>query len=330
MTTNTQQDADLLDPASVPERLPYMPGLDGLRAIAVVAVLLYHADISWIPGGFLGVDVFFVISGYLITSLLVLERLRSGHTDLKRFWLRRARRLLPALFTVLIVTVAFALLFARDSLYRLNQDVVGALGYFTNWLMIFRQESYFETFGRPPLLRHLWSLAVEEQFYIFWPLAFVGGMAVFARSRKIGSAFLKFGGIVLIAVAASTALMWILFVPFDDPSRVYFGTDTRIAGILLGVALAFVWQPWRFRKRLGRVGKVVLNAIGYSALGALVAIFLTVGEFDTVLYRGGFLVTAIVTAVLIAITVHPEAAVGNTIGGAVMNLRQEKRCRRAS
>ncbi|MGB5432045.1 MAG: acyltransferase, partial [Acidimicrobiia bacterium] len=130
-STTTDQMRDLL-PREVPGRLPYMPGIDGLRAIAVIAVILYHAEFGFIPGGFLGVEVFLVISGYLITSLLILERLRSGRVNLKDFWLRRARRLLPALGVLLVLTVAGALLFARDALFRLNQDVLGALTYSTN------------------------------------------------------------------------------------------------------------------------------------------------------------------------------------------------------
>ena len=163
-------------PAVAPPRrgaMGYQPSLDGIRAIAVLAVLLYHADMRWIPGGFLGVDVFFVVSGYLITSLLLEERRGTMTTDLKRFWLRRAKRLLPALFTMLIVTCAYAAAFVPDALYRLRTDVVAAATYSTNWWLIASNQSYFEALGRPPLLRHLWSLAVEEQWYLLWPLVFV-------------------------------------------------------------------------------------------------------------------------------------------------------------
>jgi hypothetical protein len=144
----------------------YQPALDGIRAIAVAAVLLYHADFRWIPGGFLGVDVFFVVSGYLITSLLLEERRGTMTTDLKHFWLRRAKRLLPALFAMLIVTCTYAALFVPDALYRLRRDALAALTYSTNWWLIASHQSYFDALGRPPLLRHLWSLAVEEQWYL--------------------------------------------------------------------------------------------------------------------------------------------------------------------
>ncbi len=313
--SNTQDDMRDLIPRDVPRRLPYMPGIDGLRAIAVVAVLLYHAEFGFIPGGFLGVEVFLVISGYLITSLLILERVRTGTIDLKEFWTRRARRLLPALGVLLILVTTGALLFARDALFRLNQDVLAALTYSTNWVMIFRQESYFEGFARPPLLRHLWSLAVEEQFYLFFPLLFAGVMILLSRrSTGYGQTARRFMGIAAVAVLASTALMWLMYVPYDDPSRVYFGTDTRASGLFVGVALAFAWQPWRFTTSLARRGMITLNAAGFTALGLLTFILLTIGEYDVFLYQGGFLVVSILTAVVIAVTVHPQGVLNPVLG----------------
>ena len=147
-------------------RLPRMPGLDGLRVLAVVTVLFYHAGLGWMPGGFLGVEVFFVISGYLITALLVAEWRQRGRIDLAAFWMRRARRLLPALYLVVVATLAYAVVFLPGELAGLRGDALSAFGYFTNWYLIFGDESYFEAMGRPALLRHLWSLAVEEQFYL--------------------------------------------------------------------------------------------------------------------------------------------------------------------
>ena len=145
-------------------RLAHMPGLDGLRALSVIAVLLYHAELAWIPGGFLGVEVFFVISGYLITALLLAEWRQRGRIDLKTFWLRRARRLLPALYLTLVVTLALAVVFLPGEVAGLRRDAIAAFGYVTNWYLVFGHESYFEAIGRPSLLKHLWSLAVEEQF----------------------------------------------------------------------------------------------------------------------------------------------------------------------
>ncbi|MBA2693648.1 MAG: acyltransferase [Rubrobacter sp.] len=159
--------------ASGEARLPYVPALDGLRALAVVAVLLYHAGLAWMPGGFLGVEVFFVISGFLITSLLLAEYRRTSRIDLKRFWFQRARRLLPAVFLMMAATIAFAVAFLPEEVAGLRADALAATGYVTNWHLVFAQESYFEAVGRPSLLKHLWSLAVEEQFLScgpwWWP-----------------------------------------------------------------------------------------------------------------------------------------------------------------
>ena len=316
---NPQEDMRDLLPREVPKRLPYMPGIDGLRAIAVVAVILYHAEFGFIPGGFLGVEVFLVISGYLITSLLILERVRTGTIDLKEFWTRRARRLLPALGVLLLLVTTSALLFARDALFRLNHDVFAALTYSTNWVMIFRQESYFEAFARPPLLRHLWSLAVEEQFYLFFPLIFAGVMLLLSRrSTGYGQTARRFMGFAAVAVVASTALMWLIYVPYEDPSRVYFGTDTRASGLFVGVALAFAWQPWRFTKSLAGRGTIALNVAGFAALGFLTYILLTLGEYDVFLYRGGFLVVSILTAIVIAVTVHPQGALNPVLGNSLL------------
>ncbi|WP_040667702.1 acyltransferase family protein, partial [Nitrolancea hollandica] len=146
-------------------RLPYLPGLDGLRALALIAVVLYHADLSWFPGGFLGVEVFFVLSGYLITSLLLAEWNPQGRIDLKAFWLRRARRLLPAAYLLVLVTLSFAVLFLPGEVANLRGDAAAAFTYVTNWYLVLADRSYFEMIGRPPALQHLWSLAVEEQFY---------------------------------------------------------------------------------------------------------------------------------------------------------------------
>ncbi len=277
-------------------RVPYSPALDGVRALAVIAVLIYHAGLDWLPGGFLGVEIFFTISGYLITSLLLAEWRQTNRIVLKNFWLRRARRLLPALFFIVIASLAFAVLFLPEEVTKLRADALAAFGYSTNWYLIFSRQSYFETVGRPSLLRHLWSLAVEEQFYVLWPLIFVFTMRRWRpRSVLMG---------VLATVAASVALMALLYVPGADPSRVYYGTDTRASGILIGVALAYVWAPGRAQGRW--VDKLPFDLIGLAALGALVACCLRINEFDDFLYRGGFPVTALSTAVLIAAVVHPR------------------------
>jgi peptidoglycan/LPS O-acetylase OafA/YrhL len=213
-------------------RFPYLPGVDALRALAVLAVFLYHAGVGWMPGGFLGVDVFFVISGYLITSLLLREFRRDGHLRLGRFWLRRARRLLPAVGVLIALTMVVAAIVEPDRIDQLRGDAVASLLYFANWHFIYGHESYFESFQRPSLFRHLWSLSVEEQFYLFWPLLFAAGMKLFGRTRLLLG--------VLAGALASMALAWLLFDPGHDASRVYYGTDTHAVGLLAGVALALV------------------------------------------------------------------------------------------
>src|SRR5918992_2342578 len=225
--------------------LPYAPGLDGLRALAVIAVLLYHAELSWLPGGFLGVEVFFVISGYLITALLLTEWWQHGRVDLKRFWIRRARRLLPALYLLLAVTLAYAVLFLPGEVAGLRGDVIAALGYVTNWYLVLGNESYFEAIGRPSLLKHLWSLAVEEQFYLLWPPVLALGLGVGATRWRERRVLL----VALAGAAASALLMALLYRPEVDPSRIYFGTDTRATGLLIGAALAFAWTPWPSAQR---------------------------------------------------------------------------------
>ncbi|HEY3673247.1 MAG TPA: acyltransferase family protein [Acidimicrobiia bacterium] len=288
-------------PEHAPARLGYIPALDGLRALAVVAVLLYHADQSWIPGGFLGVDVFFVISGYLITCLLLSDFQQTDGIGLKRFWYRRARRLLPALFAMLFVVSLYAIFFLPDVLDQLRGEVISALLYVENWFLVFRNLSYFQSAGRPPLLQHVWSLAVEEQYYLFWPLILMLVLTVWGKSRKA----LLIG--VLAGVAISTLEMAILYHPYTDPSRVYYGTDTRVAALLLGSALAFVWAPWRLIGRTGRNAGILLDIVAVGAGIALFYMFLNVHDFDTSLYRGGFLLVAIVSTVLIAATVHPAS-----------------------
>ncbi len=288
-------------PEHAPARLGYIPALDGLRALAVIAVLLYHADQAWIPGGFLGVDVFFVISGYLITCLLLSDWQQTNGIGLKRFWYRRARRLLPALFAMLFVVSLYAILFLPDVLDQLRGEVLSALFYVENWFLVFRNLSYFQSAGRPPLLQHVWSLAVEEQYYLFWPLILMLVLTVWGKSRKA----LLIG--VLAGVVISTLEMAILYHPYTDPSRVYYGTDTRVAALLLGSALAFVWAPWRLIGRTGRNAGILLDAVAVLSGIVLFYMFLNVHDFDPSLYRGGFLLVAIVSALLIAATVHPAS-----------------------
>jgi peptidoglycan/LPS O-acetylase OafA/YrhL len=286
-------------------RLPYMPGIDALRAIAVLAVFAYHAGVGWMPGGFLGVDVFFVISGYLITSLLLAEYRRGGHISLGRFWVRRARRLLPAVGVLIAATMVVAAIVEPERIDALRGDALASLTYVANWHFIFDHQSYFEQFQRPSLFRHLWSLSVEEQFYLFWPLVFAAGMKLGGRRRLLVG--------VLAGALASVALAWVLFDP-QDASRVYYGTDTHAVGLLLGVALALVWGPWDLRRGSpGRWTGPVLDAVGVLALGYVVLSFLEVHDYDLGLFHGGYLWLALCTAILIGVLAHPAARLGGML-----------------
>ena len=267
----------------------------------MLAVLLYHAELPWMPGGYLGVEVFFVLSGYLITSLLLSEWWETGRVNLGEFWLRRARRLLPALFFLLAATALFSLLFLPDEVAGLRGDVAAAGGYVTNWYLIFNQESYFEFVGRPSLLQHLWSLAIEEQFYLLWPLLFIGWISLL-RSRR-GMALVSLAG-----AATSAVLMAALYVPDLDPSRIYYGTDTRASGLLLGCALAFAWIPARRTIKARANRTMSLDLVGLVALGALIWLFVNLDETQPFLYQGGFVLIALVTAALIGVVVHPQAS----------------------
>jgi peptidoglycan/LPS O-acetylase OafA/YrhL len=282
-----------------------MPAIDGLRAMAVAAVFLYHADSSWLPGGFLGVDVFFVISGYLITSLLIAEFDQTGRVALLRFWAGRARRLLPALFLLLAVCLLVGATVERGKLVGLRGDALSAIFYYSNWHYVFGHESYFAQFGRPGMLRHLWSLAVEEQFYIVWPPLF---LIVAAGRRRLLAPVL-----VVLAAAASTALMWHLYQPGSDPSRIFYGTDTRAAPLLVGVLLAFVWKPSSLPSGRRPRAPRWLAPVSLAALGAVVYMFAAVHDYDLRLYRGGFLVLAVCTAVLLATAVHPASTLGRAL-----------------
>ncbi|HYF64687.1 MAG TPA: acyltransferase family protein, partial [Herpetosiphonaceae bacterium] len=280
--------------------LPYCAGIDGLRALAVTAVLLYHAGLP-LPGGFLGVEVFFVLSGYLITALLRAEWERAGSIRLGRFWARRARRLLPALALALGGTALLAGRLAPRESADLPGDMLAALGYVMNWRLVASAQSYFAPLARPPLLQHLWSLAVEEQFYLLWPLIFIGGMRLLRRRGLLGA--------TLLAAAGSALLMAVLRRPGLDPARVYYGTDTRAAGLLLGAALALAWPPGRQPAAELRLAGWLADGLGLAGLLALATCARLLYAGHPRLYPGGFATAAIGTAAIIAAVTHPRARV---------------------
>jgi peptidoglycan/LPS O-acetylase OafA/YrhL len=290
--------------------MPYMGGVDGLRALSVLAVLAYHGGLSWAPGGFLGVEVFFVISGYLITSLLVAEHRRDGRVSLRAFWTRRARRLLPALYALLIAVVIAAFVAAPDALKRLRLDVPSAVAYVSNWEQILHHDSYFTQAGRPPLLSHLWSLAVEEQFYLFIP-----ALAVLLLPRMRRGAL---SGLAVLLGLGSAVLMAVMYHPSTpDPSHLYLATDTRLSGLLLGVALGLVWAPWRVRYSARRAAPSAARALDLVGIAGLVVLGWAcwrVNEFDPFVYRGGFVVVDVATLAVIVALVHPAASIGRLLG----------------
>jgi peptidoglycan/LPS O-acetylase OafA/YrhL len=286
----------------------YMPGLDGLRAIAVLAVIAYHLNPAWAPGGLLGVGVFFTLSGYLITDLLLGQREATGRLQLGDFWLRRARRLLPALFLMLAVVVAWVTLLDRSLLPGLRGDVLAAVGYVSNWWNIVREASYFARFGPPPPLDHLWSLAVEEQFYLIWPwLLWLGLRYVPGRYTL--------AGLTLAGAALSAAAMALIYQPGVDPTRVYEGTDTRAFGLLIGAALAMVWPSRELRAdRVNHLGRLLSDGAGVVGLVVIGILVWQTSEYAPFLYKGGIVLLSVATVLVLTALVHPASWLGVAVG----------------
>ena len=282
----------------------YITSLDGLRAFAVIAVLLYHMNVSWAKSGLLGVTIFFVLSGYLITGLLMAEWRETGNIDLPHFWLRRVKRLVPAIVTVIVVVAALSALFNHELLTKMRPDIAPSLFFFTNWWYIFRGISYFDALGAPSPLTHFWSLAIEEQFYLVWPVLLLIVFKIGGKKKLV-----RRGCLVLAAISA--ILMALLYTPGTDPSRVYYGTDTRAFSLLIGAWLSFTWPGQELtEERAAKVSKrnmILLDIAGVAALVVIVFIMVTVSGFSPFMYYGGILLVSILTAVVIAVLVHPRS-----------------------
>ncbi len=285
----------------------YMPGLDGLRALAVLAVIAYHLNLPWAPGGLLGVCIFFVLSGYLITDILVNQWQSNGKINLKEFWLARARRLLPALFVMLGGVIGWLSFFEPERLSSLWNDVVAALFYFSNWQLIFQQVSYFASFGPPSPFVHLWSLAVEEQFYLLWPLLLGLGLCFIPQRRRLI-------GMIMALALVSAAAMAIIYQPGLDPSRVYYGTDTRAFALLIGAAMAMVWPSRKLSTELSLRHRILLDATGGTALLVVLLMIWQSNQYQTSLYYGGMLGFSLISAVLVAVLAHPASYLGRILG----------------
>lgn len=292
------------------KKMRYMPGLDGLRAIAVLGIIIYHLNKQWLTGGFLGVDTFFVISGYLITSLLLKEYDDTGIIKLKSFWIRRLKRLLPAVIVLLMVVGTATLLLKSDNIIRVKHDIIAAIFYVSNWWYIAKDVNYFEQFSFMPL-KHLWSLAIEEQFYIFFPVILVTLLLTIKKRYKIGFIF---WGVSII----SLGLMMFIYSINGDHSRVYFGTDTRLQTLLLGVILAFLWPPFKLKNDPPKVVKYVIDSIGSLSFIVLILLFFIINDETNWIYDGGFYLISILTLFIIASVVHPSTWIAKIFSNPVL------------
>ena len=296
----------------------YMPGLDGLRAIAVLSVIAYHLEVGFAPGGLLGVGVFFTLSGYLITDIL-LEGWATRKLSLKNFWLARARRLLPALFTMLAVVLIWVWIGNPDLLGTLRGETISSIFFVENWWAIAQNMSYFDRFGAPSPMSHLWSLAVEEQFYIVWPWLLLLLLKISpakdhgkrARRERIRP---NLALITLGLAFISASLMAVLYTPGFDTTRVYEGTDTRAFALLFGAALAMVWPSRRLDPVLPAKARRNMDLLGVGALAVILLLVWQTSELQPFLYRGGLVILAIATTILVAVLAHPATRLGPIIG----------------
>ncbi|HAR6617748.1 TPA: acetyltransferase [Staphylococcus pseudintermedius] len=287
----------------------YMPGLDGVRAVAVIAIIIYHLNPQWLSGGFLGVDTFFVISGYLITCLLLTEYHNTGKIELMSFWLRRVKRLIPAVLFLVMGVIVLSLIFMPTEIQKVRADSIAAIFYVSNWWYIMQNVDYFEQFAVQPL-KHLWSLAIEEQFYLVFPIVLLSLLSFIRRLKSIRIIF-------LILLVISMIAMMVLYVPNENVARVYFGTDTRIQTLLMGVLLALVWPPFQLKAKVNRQMRTMIDTAGVVGLAILFICFKFVSETNSILYYGGFFLISTVTLLVIASSVHPSGYFAKFLGNKV-------------
>jgi peptidoglycan/LPS O-acetylase OafA/YrhL len=282
--------------------IQHIPAIDGLRAVAVAAVILYHLGFTWIPGGFLGVDLFFVISGYVITRLLLDSIERSGGLDLRGFYKARARRLLPPMIFMIVVTGFYISIWAQDSVKRFLTDVPFALSGTINWWLVANEQDYFEAIGRPPLLQHTWSLAVESQFYLIWPVILLLVL------KRFGKKVIPFAALLIALLSA--LLLFYVSLQLDassDVSHIYFGTDTHSVGLFLGSALAVSWIPRNFKKEVSARAQNFIDFIGVIGLVGILSTFLLIEESSSTAYTIAFPLAAIFGVAIITSIVHPAS-----------------------
>jgi peptidoglycan/LPS O-acetylase OafA/YrhL len=301
-------------PEPVKRNQRYMPGLDGLRAIAVLAVIAFHLGFGWAPGGLLGVGIFFTLSGYLITDILLSQLARRGHIRLGRFWLARARRLLPALFVMMIVVVAWVTIFGPAQPQQFRDAVVASALYVSNWQLIFGDVSYFARFAPPGPLNHLWSLAIEEQFYLVWPFLLLIGVKLVRETPLPSGVRPRLAGVTLLLALVSAILMGVLYHPSLDPSRVYYGTDTRAFELLFGAALAMVWPSRKLSRKVSLNARNLLDGLGVVGLLVIALMIWRTSQYSSFLYRGGFVLLSIATVLVVAALAHPACRLGAVVG----------------
>ena len=282
----------------------HISSIDGLRAIAVTAVVLYHLGISWIPGGFLGVDLFFVISGYVITRLILDSINQSSALDLRAFYAARIRRIYPGFLFMVISTIIFIGVWAPEAIKRFLSDLPYALSGTINWALVARNQDYFETIGRPPLLQHTWSLAVELQFYLIWPIILLTVLKYFGKKN--------IARIALIIAIISGTILFLVSLQLDQAnsakvSHIYFGTDTHSLGLFLGSALAVSWIPQNLSANITRRAQDVIDGIGVVGLLGLISTFLFIDESNASLYQIAFPLAAIFGCLVIISLVHPAS-----------------------